>query len=400
MRYSNKLLVACAALAAGEFAASRAATLVELWPFVALVALTVALVGYGWAARGWPVAAWALVGVAVFYFATSERERTFRETPWMREARVRRAAAEDGAADGSALTAARREFLRRAAIGIEEDHEVVQLNRAILLGARASLSPRLKRTFVESGTIHVFAISGLHVMGVAHVLMFLLRLLLIPRRWVGAAAVPVLWAYVVLIGAPPSAVRAACMATLTCLAPAFGRRPNGVVAWALTYLGVHLLRPDLVTNVGCALSFAVMLSILVACDALRDRPEGLGKTLAVTLVAWAAGVPIAAHVFGRVTPGGILANLALIPAAGVTVTAGIVGLLASFVSETLAAHLNALAALFTKAMVVVSEGVSRLPGSNFEIPQWPVALCAEWYLMLALVWFWRVRLVRSGRFLV
>ena len=385
MRYRNKLLLACAALAAGEFAASRAATLVELWPFVAFVALVVALVGYGWAVRGWPLVAWALVGVAVFYFATSERERTFRETPWMREARVRRAAADDGA-DGSALAATRREFLRRAAIGIEEDHEVVQLNRAILLGARASLSPRLKRTFVESGTIHVFAISGLHVMGVAHVLMFLLRLFLIPRRWVGAAAVPVLWAYVVLIGAPPSAVRAACMATLTCLAPAFGRRPNGVVAWALTYLGVHLLRPDLVVNVGCALSFAVMLSILVACDALRERPEGLWKTLAVTLVAWAAGVPIAAHVFGRVTPGGIVANLALIPAAGVTVTSGIVGLLASFVSETLAAHLNALAALFTKAMVVVSEAVSRLPGANFEIPQWPVALCAEWYLMLALVW--------------
>ena len=132
MRYPNRLLLACAALAAGEFAASRAATLVELWPFVALVALAVALVGYGWAVRGWPVAAWALVGVAVFYCATSERERAFRETPWMREARVRRAAADDGA-DGSARAAARREFLRRAAIGIEEDQEVVQLNREIAL---------------------------------------------------------------------------------------------------------------------------------------------------------------------------------------------------------------------------------------------------------------------------
>ena len=126
MRYKNKLLLACAALAAGEFAASRAATLVELWPFVALVVLVVALVGYGWAVRGWPVAAWALVGVAVFYCATSERERAFRETPWMREARVRRVAADD-AADGSRLMAARREFLRRAAIGIEEDLSLIHI---------------------------------------------------------------------------------------------------------------------------------------------------------------------------------------------------------------------------------------------------------------------------------
>ncbi len=377
----GRLLVACAALAAGEFAASRVPMLAEAWPVAACAALLAAAFGFALAVRGWPAVALALAGAALFLVSALARERACRGSPWLREARPRAVAARPC----PAMAAVREDFARRAALGIAHDPELVQLNRAILLGARASLSPRLKRTFVESGTIHVFAISGLHVMAVVRVLVLLLQLLFVPRRLVGAAAIPILWGYVALIGSPPSAVRAAAMATLTCLAPLFGRRPNGVVAWSLTFLAVYGVRPALIVDVGCGLSFAVMLAILVACDRLRDRPEGWGKALAVTTAAWAAGVPIAAHVFGRVTPGGLVANLALIPAAGVTVYAGAVGLLASFVSKPLAAHLNALSALFTKAMVVLSEGVSRLPGANVDVPRWPVLLCAEWYLVLALV---------------
>lgn len=382
MNVKNRLLLACAALAAGEFAASQAPTLAEAWPAAALAAILAAAFGHALAVRGWPLAALALAGAALFLFAARDGERVFRERPWLREARPRRAAA----SALPALDPTRRDFSRRAALGIETDRETVSLNRAILLGERANLPAGLRRTFVESGTIHVFAISGLHVMAVARVLTTALQLLFVPRRLVGAAAVPILWWYVALIGFPPSAVRAAVMATLSCLAPLFRRRPDGVVAWSLTFLGVHLARPAMIANVGCALSFAVMLAILVACDRLRDSPEGLKKTLAVTVVAWAAGVPIAAHVFGRVTPGGILANLALIPAAVVTVYSGACGILASFASETLAAHLNALAALFTKAMVVISDGVSRLPGANVEVARWPVPVCAEWYAALGLAW--------------
>ena len=56
---------------------------------------------------------------------------------------------------------------------------------------------------------------------------------------------------------------------------------------------------SLITNVGCALSFAVMLAILVSCDLLRDRPDGPAKGLLIAGAAWAAGVPIAAHVLCR-----------------------------------------------------------------------------------------------------
>ena len=381
MSVRNRLLASCAAVAVGEYAASCLPTFAEAWAVVVLVTLLVGTFGFAFAVRGWPYLALACAAAALFFCVTLARERAFRDSPWMREARPRRAALAEA---GPKMSAVRRSLSRRAALGIAGDRELVQLNRAILLGERASLSPALKRTFVESGTIHVFAISGLHVMAVARVLTFLLRLLFVPRRFTGLAAIPFLWGYVAVIGNPPSAIRAAAMASICCLAPLFRRRPDGTVAWSLTFLAVYVGCPTMITNVGCALSFAVMLAILVSCDLLRDRPDGFAKGLWIAGAAWAAGVPIAAHVFGRVTPGGLLANLALIPAAGVTVYAGAVGLLASFVSETLAAHLNWLSGLFTRAMVILSDVVSRLPGANFEVVRWSVPLCAEWYAALAL----------------
>ena len=385
MTTSNKLLLACAALAAGEFAAAQAPMLTAAWPAVGACALLVAVFGYAGAVRAWPLAALALAGATLFWAVTGERARVYRESPWLCEAGRRRGAA----AVPPALRATRRDLLRRVSLGIASDRELVSLNRAILLGERANLPRPLRQTFVGAGTIHVFAISGLHVMAIARVLVFLLRLLWLPRRFAAAATIPILWGYLALIGFPPSAVRAGAMASLACLAPLFGRRPNGVAAWSLTFLGVYGLRPTRVEDVGCGLSFAVMLAILVVGDRLRDRPEGLGKTLAVAVAAWAAGVPIAAHVFGRVTPGGVLANLALVPAAGVTVYAGAVGLLASFVSEPLAAHLNGLSGLFTRAMVVLSDGVARLPGANAEVPKWPVSACLAWYAALGLALLFR-----------
>jgi len=134
----------------------------------------------------------------------------------------------------------------------------------------------------------------------------------------------------------------------------------------------------------------------MAARAVRDiLPKGR-QALVISLAAWSAGVPIAAHVFGRVTPGGLIANLALIPAATVTVVTGILGLLASFVSDTLAAHLNNASALFTGAMVGISEIVASLPGANISTRSWTLLECALWYAVIVLVpWLFQHRRSRE-----
>lgn len=379
---SIRCLLACAALGLGEGCAALFPCAAEAWPLFALAAVWVTLIGYGFAVRGWPLVCLMLAGVALFYRASVAEECAFREQPWMRGARQR--------ALPAASSPLKRDLSDRVGLGLEHHRDTALLNRAILLGEREGIPRATKRTFVESGTVHVFAISGLHVMIVAKVLMFLVALTFLPFRFHGAVALFPVWGYVVLIGAPPSAIRAALTASLAFLAPLFGRRTDGVIAWAEAFLIVHTLFPRLIADTGSQLSHVVVLAIILAGRISQG-------TFFVTFAAWSAGLPIAAMEFGRITPGGLVANLVLIATAAFSVVAGTAGALASYLWRPLAVHLNNLSALMTDSMVGLSEAVARLPCSNFEIVPWRPLQCLGWYVAFALFLYlaYRVRLRRN-----
>ena len=389
-----RLWAICGALAAGEYAASFAPEFAPMCPVPAICAALVALFGFGLGVKGWGTAFAVLFGITLFLFASRGDAQRYLESPWMRgrDWRYRKGQEQPG----GAAKRVKDDLSRRVGIGLDDDRETVSLSRAILLGERKRLPYRTKRLFVESGTMHVFAISGLHVMAIAKVLTVGLGLFLVPIRFAGLLSVPLLWGYVTLIGGAPSAVRAAMMATIMGIAPVFWRRANGLRAWELTFLFVHVCDPLLIANVGNALSFAVMLAIVVVGEFARSMPNWR-QALFMTLAAWAAGVPISAHVFGRVTPGGIVANLVLIATAKATVVAGALGVGVSYLSETVAAHVNNISALGIKAMVLVAEAVSRLPGANFETTPWSVLTCVEWYAALALIAFLMSRAAKRRR---
>ena len=379
-----RLLFICGALAAGEYLASFCPQLTGTWPVAAIAATLILLFGYGWESKLMCYAATVLFGIALFLFASQDQEREYLMSPWMRGKEWRVTHRQEKQV-GLAKTM-KDDLSRRVGIGLESDWESASLARAILLGERRSLPYRTKRLFIESGTMHVFAISGLHVMAVAEVFTLCLAFLLVPVRFAGLVSAPLLWGYVAMIGFAPSAVRAGMMATIIGAAPAFWRRSSGLRAWELTFLIVHIANPLMITNVGNALSFAVMLAIVLVGDYAKSMSKWR-QTLLVTIAAWATGVPIAAHIFGRVTPGGIIGNLVLIATTKLTVVSGAFGIMASYVSETLAVHVNNLSALGIKSMVLVAEGVSRLPGANFETGVWSILTCVEWYAALALIGF-------------
>ncbi len=323
------------------------------------------------------------------------RSRYSRRTLWVPEPTwAGRVAAARFDVARAGWTALGEELARRAGEGLSWCPELAGLNRAILLGRRNDLSRERKRAFVDAGTIHVFAISGLHVMVVAWLLQSLLARVGVSPRGCGLIGLPLVWAYVVLTGARPSAIRAATMASLMFAAPVLGRRSDSLAAWSITALGVYALSPELVFDLGCALSFTVMFGIVFWCHWSRHfRPwfaEGSrwrkwAGNLGVSFAAWVAGVPLAASAFGRFTPGGLLANLVVVTCAGWMVKLGASALAVSFVCIPLAALLNNAAAACTWGMTVVSERVAALPFSSFEVTPWPISLCGLWYLFWFLV---------------
>lgn len=283
------------------------------------------------------------------------------------------------------------------AFGVGDLHSV-SLLRAMVLGERSELAAEDRIAFRDAGTMHVFAISGLHIGVIAIMLVVFLVLCSVPLRWAGIAMIPMLWAYVLMIGFPPSAIRAALMASLYFAAPAFWRRSDSLVAWSQTFLLVHVLSPLQITDVGSLLSFMVMFWLLfygrwAKAIALRPTVAAMG----FPVIAWSAGTPIAARVFERITPGGLLANFAVVPLASLAVICGVLGASITMLCPFLGAHFNNAAALIVNAMCLLSRAVASCAVSNFATEPWSVPMCIGWYVAMLLVFYLIYSIVRRHR---
>ena len=273
---------------------------------------------------------------------------------------------------------------KRMRVGMEGREDVAALNRSILLGGAREMSYEERRVFATAGTSHVFAVSGLHVMVAAYAISAVLSVLGVPRRFQAVLVAPALGAYVALVGAPPSAVRAFSMATLYYSAPMFWRRPSAIAAVSITFLAAHLFGGRAVMDPGAAFSFAVTFALAAFFSsrkgAGRERAR-IRDALKVSAVAWYAGLPVSVAVFGKIALVGILANCAVVPVATVALLSDLAGVVAGGCCPAVAAHFNNLAALATAFMRDVSAVAASVPFSSVEVPRWPAWVSIAWYAL-------------------
>ena len=83
------------------------------------------------------------------------------------------------------------------------------LARSLLLGQRRGLPDEIRQDFIETGTSHLLAISGLHVAILLGAALALGRLLFGGARWALLLALVAVWTYAMVSGMSPSVTRAA-----------------------------------------------------------------------------------------------------------------------------------------------------------------------------------------------
>lgn len=166
-------------------------------------------------------------------------------------------------------------------------------------GDRSGMTWQVKDAFAGVGLAHLTAVSGFHVGLVVGVLSWLLRSLGAGRRWSPLLSLPVVWVYVMVCGASPSALRAAAMATVAAVVLSLGRRSNGISI--LSLVGVLLLsaRPGLVHDLGARLSFLATFGILLWHET-RDAPVRAWQAMvSIPVVATCFTLPMALPAFGQ-----------------------------------------------------------------------------------------------------
>ena len=215
------------------------------------------------------------------------------------------------------------------------------LFEAMLLGQRRLLSLEQREAFIDTGTAHLLAISGLHLAVIGWGLFrLMLRLLAAFGGWAqtrgltpfaATLSLTLVWCYVLGIEASPATQRAALLLSFLFLAFLFSRTLRPTRALVLSALALLSYDPTLALGASFQLSFAAVGALIAvkplitACEARLNEPgclqgpiwRGVGRWLVRAMMASmatsAATAPLAVAWFGHFTPWGVLFNLAAVP---------------------------------------------------------------------------------------
>lgn len=188
---------------------------------------------------------------------------------------------------------------------------------AILIGDRAALGVDVERRLQQAGTYHVLAISGGNIAILAGAVLGVLAVAGWRGRGAALLAILGLAAYAVIVQGSASVTRATSMALLYLAIRLIDQRTAPANALGLVVIGILLLEPLAITDVGLCLTAGATLGIVLSAE----RPPAWQWTpartiLALVMATMAAEImlmPVSALTFQRVTIAGIGLNFVAIP---------------------------------------------------------------------------------------
>jgi competence protein ComEC len=235
------------------------------------------------------------------------------------------------------------------------------LLRGLLLADRSEISYNTKTQFINSGVIHILAVSGLHVGFIIMIYAFLFGRFNIYLRSILTAIGLIL--YLILIGPPASAFRAGVMALVLIIAFLTNRSTNLLNSVAIAALIILLVHPYELFSPGFQLSFAAVISIAIIYPHISEWIKSLSvQNKPVKNILLFAGVSIAAQIgtmpftiyyFGKVSLVALFTNLIVIPVVGIIVSVGILSIAVGLIIPAVAVYFSIVNEIIIKIVFYV-----------------------------------------------
>lgn len=206
----------------------------------------------------------------------------------------------------------------------------MQLFSTVFFGDRSVVDDEVRASFSQSGSMHILAVSGLHVGIVAFVFAFVLELLLGKHKfqfYKTCLLIIVVWLYAFLAGMPSSVFRASIMFTMFLISKYVRGEYAPYNSLAVSALIILLVNPQELFSPGFQLSFVavagisylypVLYKFLATDNIIWNYVWGL---TAVSVAAQISTLPIIMFYFKTVPLYGLLANVPAILLATVIIS--------------------------------------------------------------------------------
>src|SRR5437899_4892540 len=284
-----------------------------------------------------------------------------------------------------------REWMQRIlSRDLEDSPDVVGLICGTALGLRHQTRDDIEEPFQQTGTLHLFAVAGLHVGIVARLLWSLAMVLRLPRKPATALIIPLLFFYAAITGLHTASVRAAVMSALLLGGIFFDRKVLALNSLAAAAFLILLFDSNQLFTSGFQLSFAVVGTIVLLADPmfvrferivapdpflprlLLSRPRrffaavgrGLARAASVSLAAWIGSLLLIYWYFYLVTPVSLFANLVVVPIAYFVLALAMLSLMAAPISSALSILFNNANWLMSRAVLGLVHFFAMLPAGH------------------------------------
>ncbi|KKR43310.1 MAG: internalization-related competence protein ComEC/Rec2 protein [Candidatus Nomurabacteria bacterium GW2011_GWF2_40_12] len=277
----------------------------------------------------------------------------------------------------SALFFVKEKFLEKVNFAISAPENL--LMGGLILGEKSSFDQSMRQNFVDTGTIHIVALSGYNVTIVAEWVMKLFSFL--PNNLGFSAGILAILLFVLMTGGSSTAVRAGIMATLALVARATGR--NYDVARALVLAGVFmiLLNPFLLAfDVSFQLSFVATVAVIFLAPRIEKYflwvPDffKLRDIVSVTCAAYVFVFPFILYKMGNFSLVALPANILILPFIPFTMMLGFLTGFVGLIWYVFAVPFGFISYLLLYYELGVISFFSKLPFAAFSFPNFPLSL--------------------------
>ncbi len=262
----------------------------------------------------------------------------------------------------------------------------------LLLGGDNRLPEEVAESFRKTGTTHTVAVSGYNITILANVFMWLGIGIGLWRKQAFWFVTGCIILFVIMIGAPSSAVRAGIMGVILLYAAQLGRLANSVRVIILTAVIMVFISPFIILyDAGFQLSFLATLGIVLIYGPLSEKFKiendflEIKSIILVTISAQLGVLGILVYTFDSISLISLLANVIILPALPIIMLGGALAIGGSFVLNVL----GNIFALPTWAMlhweILSIEQLAKLPWAMIELEGVSVWWSLGYYLVLGVI---------------
>ena len=199
----------------------------------------------------------------------------------------------------------------------------IAISKALLYGYDDEIDPELVRAYSNTGTLHVLAVSGMHV----GLIFWLINLVLkyfdkrkYQRVLKAIISLIIIWAYSLLCGLSPSILRASVMFSFVALGNMVKNKPNVNNTLAASAFVLLLFDSNMLSNVGFQLSFLAVFGIVNIQKYFKQWftfnskiGNEVWNIISVSIAAQLATFPLGLLYFHQFPVYFIVSNLLIIP---------------------------------------------------------------------------------------